>query len=100
MIDVAVMTLVFADDEDNITQACIGFQFPVIDGDLRRGDIRIDPLVHFSQILGVTVDGFLLEVTHNAVCSPWGDKVEQKETIEENALGEKDQPAFEPGGLR
>src|SRR5258707_8595493 len=65
MIDVAVMALIFADYNDNITQPRIGPQFPVINGNLRCGDIRGDSLVYFSQILGVAVNCFLLEVTYN-----------------------------------
>src|SRR5688500_13102384 len=99
MIDIPVMTLVFSDDLDHRSHAGIWCQRPVIYGDLMCRDIGINALVQFSQILAVTEDGFLLEVTHNAVCGPWGDKIEQKETIEENALGNEDQPAFELRGL-
>ena len=67
VIDFAVTDLICADGDDDITQARFGREFPVINRDPGRGNIGVSAVVHPSQILGVAVDRFFLQIAHDTV---------------------------------
>lgn len=46
VIDIAVMRLVGADRNDDLAQACVGLQLPVVDGDAGRRDVAISAVIN------------------------------------------------------
>ena len=67
MINVAVFGFVGADRDDNIAQGRVGREFPIVDGELRRGDVFMSAGVNFAKILRIADDRFLFEIANKAM---------------------------------
>lgn len=95
MIDVSMMCFIVPHHQDHVSQAGIWRQFPVINCDLRCSDVFANALINISEVLGVAVYGFFLEVADDTVRGSRRAKIDQEEKIVENALRHQDEKAFE-----
>jgi len=67
VIEFAVTYLICMDGDDDIMQPYVGREFQVINSDSGRWNIGVIAVVHPSQILGVAVNRFFLQVRHDTV---------------------------------
>ena len=99
VIDVAVVRLVGAHHDNHILERRISWELPVVDGNGRRGDVLDLAGLEVLEVLGVGVDGLLLEVADDTVRELGGDEVAEEVGVEEDALHGEDERALVPLGL-
>ncbi len=80
-------------------QPCVGREFSVINSNPGRRNIGVSAIVHLSQILGVAVDRFFLQIAHGTVRDRGRNQVNPKVKVEEDPLGKPDQQVLKPGRL-
>ena len=73
VIDVAVLRLIWTDDDDDVTQARVGRQIPMVNRHLGRRDIRVAAVVDPGQILGIAADRFFRQMTDKTMRGPRRD---------------------------
>jgi hypothetical protein len=78
MIDIAVLRHIGAHRDDHFPQTGIGGQLPVCDCILGNRNSGVGATVHASQIFGVAVNGFFLEVTNDSMRRPGRAHAEEK----------------------
>jgi hypothetical protein len=99
VIDVAVVGLVGAHHSDDVLERGVRGEAPVVDGNGRRGHVLDLAGVDVPEVLGVGVDGLLLEVSDDAVRELGGDEVAEEVGVEEDALHGEDERALVPRRL-
>jgi hypothetical protein len=74
VIDVAVVGLVGAHHSDDVLERGVMGEAPVVDGNGRSGHVLDLAGLDVLEVLGVGVDGLLLEVSDDAVRKLGGDR--------------------------
>ena len=75
VIDVTVLRLICTDNDDDVTQARVGSQIPIINRHLGRRDIGVAAVVDPGQVLGIAIDRLFLQITDNTMRGPRRDHV-------------------------
>jgi hypothetical protein len=91
VINVPVMGLVRAYFDDDVTQASVSSELPVVDRDRGRLCVGLGAFVNARQLLRVAGDRFPLEVAHDAMSDLGGDQIKQKGKIIKDSLRQQNQ---------
>ena len=67
MVHIAVAGLVGPHSDDDVLEARVGPELPVVDGDLGRGNILDPPALDLGQVLGIADDRLLLEIADHTM---------------------------------
>lgn len=105
MIDLAMFSLISSDIQQEILhRPPILGHLPIADSKIRDCEGRVGPLRQLPSLnvlnrKRICQDGFLLEISDEAVAGSWRDEIRQEHAIKKDALGTEDHHAHEPAGL-
>ena len=85
VVDVAMLGLVGAHGDDDVAQAGVGRQAPVVERDLRRGHVLDLARVDLLQVLGVADHRLLLEVADQAMRGARGETYSSRKKVKKPA---------------
>lgn len=94
VVAVPVPGLVFANDQNDITQSGVGRHVPVFAGDLRGRWVGMAALVDVGQVVCIAGYGLLLEIANDAVCGLRRKQIEEEVEIVEYGLSQHDHDPF------